>query len=219
MKNLLSKRKAFTLVELLVALMVTSIVLAAVATLAFAVGSANKSGQDTDRQQAQLRFATIQIKDLLQYSRLILSLDSTGLYCWRSDDDGDCQIDIEEVVRVEIDTAASNLQIVTFSPPTWPIIVPLDIASFKNGSAGQALKDNCNQKYVTLIGNCTNARFLKYDYEDVPNVKFISIVFDINADGRIETYQINAALRCWAGYQLDENENLNSSDDDAEIYQ
>lgn len=41
MKNLLSKRKALTLVELLVALMVTSVVLAAVATLTFAVGSAN----------------------------------------------------------------------------------------------------------------------------------------------------------------------------------
>lgn len=53
MKNVLSKKSAMTLVELLVALMVTAVVLASVATLAFAVGSANKGSQDTDRTQAQ----------------------------------------------------------------------------------------------------------------------------------------------------------------------
>jgi prepilin-type N-terminal cleavage/methylation domain-containing protein len=217
MKNLLSKRKALTLVELLVALMVTSVVLAAVATLTFAVGSANTYSQDTDRQQAQIRFATIKIKDLLQYSRLILSLDSTGLYCWRSDDDGDCKIDIKEVVRVEFNATTGNLQMVTFSPSFWPVTISLDIASFKNGSAGQALKDYCNPKYVTLIGNCANAHFLKD--EDVPYSKFISIIFSLNSGSSIEKHQINAALRCWAGYQLYENENLNSSDDDGKIEQ
>ena len=47
--------KGFTLVELLVALMVTSIILAAVATLAFAMGSVKDSTDDTSSKQAQLR--------------------------------------------------------------------------------------------------------------------------------------------------------------------
>jgi len=217
MKNLLSKRKALTLVELLVALMVTSIVLAAVATLTFSVGSANRYSEDADRQQAQLRFATNQIKDLLQHCRLILNVGSTGLYCWRADDDGDCQIDIEEVVRIEINKTTGNLQMVTFSQPSWAMTILLNIATFKSGSAGYALKTYCNPKYVVLIGNCTDARFLKD--EDVPYSKFVNIIFSLNSDRGIEKHQINAALRCWAGYQLYEDGSLNSYDDDGKIEQ
>ena len=66
--------KAFTLAELLVALMVTSIVLAAVATLSFVIGSANDSTGDIAVKQAQIRFATIKIRDLIGSCRTICHL-------------------------------------------------------------------------------------------------------------------------------------------------
>ena len=56
-RRLFSARRpgGFTLAELLVALTVSSIILAAVAALAYAVGSANDSTDDTERKQAQVR--------------------------------------------------------------------------------------------------------------------------------------------------------------------
>ncbi|MHC4558900.1 MAG: PilW family protein, partial [Planctomycetota bacterium] len=51
-------KKGFTLIELLLALIVTGIILAAVTTLAFAVGVANDTTDDTIQKQAQVRYAT-----------------------------------------------------------------------------------------------------------------------------------------------------------------
>jgi len=73
--------KGFTLVELLVALVVTSIILAAVATLAYALGTVNDSSNDTAVKQAQLRYATLRISDLIKYSKLVYAaseLDADG---------------------------------------------------------------------------------------------------------------------------------------------
>ncbi|MHC4076272.1 MAG: PilW family protein [Planctomycetota bacterium] len=60
-------KKGFTLAELLIALMVTSIILAAVATLAFAMGSANDTGDDISAKQAQVRYATLRICELIRH--------------------------------------------------------------------------------------------------------------------------------------------------------
>ena len=54
-------KRGFTLVELLLALIVTGIILTAVTTLAFAVGAANDATDDTSQKQAQVRFATLRI--------------------------------------------------------------------------------------------------------------------------------------------------------------
>jgi prepilin-type N-terminal cleavage/methylation domain-containing protein len=215
MKSILSKRKAMTLVELLVALMVTSIVLAAAATLVFAAGAANKSCRDSDHRQAQLRFAAVKLSDLVGHCRLILNVDSTGFYCWRADDDEDCDIDIAEVVKVEYIATNQMLRLVTFSAPSTSVTIPLDIDSFESGDSGQKLKQYCNPAYMTLISNCTGAQFLTD--ASVPNTKFVSIIFNVNIEGAAEQFQMNSFLRCWAGYQLDENGDLNSLDDDVEI--
>ena len=92
---------AFTLVELLVALVVTSIVLTAVATLAFALGTANDSADDTSRKQAQVRFATLRLSELIRHSRLIHDTSDSDVVLWRVDNDGDDQIDPDELVYIE----------------------------------------------------------------------------------------------------------------------
>ena len=65
------------MVELLVALMVTAIVLGAITTLVFAMNTANEGTKAADRYEAQLRYATIKINDLVRYCKLITSIDST----------------------------------------------------------------------------------------------------------------------------------------------
>ena len=75
----------FTLIELLVALVVTSIIMTAVATLAYAMSSANDATDDTSRKQAQIRFATLKISDLIRHSRLVCYADGDDIAVWRAD--------------------------------------------------------------------------------------------------------------------------------------
>jgi len=87
-------RKGFTLVELLVALIVTSIVLAAVATLAFAMGTADDSSNDTAVKQAQLRYATLRISELIRHSKLVCTATANHIELWLADVNEPAYIDV-----------------------------------------------------------------------------------------------------------------------------
>ena len=63
-------KNGFTLVELLVAMMVASVIFAAVAALAYGLSTANQSTDDTCQKQAQLRYATVRIAELIKISKL-----------------------------------------------------------------------------------------------------------------------------------------------------
>jgi prepilin-type N-terminal cleavage/methylation domain-containing protein len=202
----------FTLMELLLALMIMSIVLAAVAAFAFAMGSANSRSSDTSSHQAQLRYATIRIGELVRNCKLVTSLDSTGFHIWWADDDADGQIDSEEVVKVEINTSTKQLRLITFSPQTPPASILMDIASFLSGVTGNLLKLNCNPVYTTLIRNCYNVQFQADS--SPPYCKRVTILFDLPEEKTFRKYQINSSLHSWSGHLLDSSGNLVVLDDD-----
>ena len=93
--------KGFTLVELLVALMVMGIVLAAAASLAYAMSSANDSGSDKAEKQAQLRYATMKISELIRNCKLITDIQSDNIEIWAADDDDDNTVDASELVYID----------------------------------------------------------------------------------------------------------------------
>jgi len=86
--------KGFTLVELLVALMITSIVLTAVATLAYAVGRANDSSEDTAVKPAQLRYATLRISELIRHSKHVCAATANHIELWLADVNEPAYIDV-----------------------------------------------------------------------------------------------------------------------------
>lgn len=92
--------KGFTLAELLIALIVTGIILAAVAALAYALGTANESSDDTAVKQAQLRYATLRISELIRYSKLVYAASESEIVLWL-DRDGNGELDlIGELVAI-----------------------------------------------------------------------------------------------------------------------
>jgi prepilin-type N-terminal cleavage/methylation domain-containing protein len=177
-------KKGLTLVELLVALMVTSVILAAVATLAYALGKVSDSGNDTSEKQAQLRYATLRISELIRYSKLIYSAGENAVVLWR-DDNGDDYITLGEGELVTIGTrqVGSDSQ----------------LCETTDGTA----------EPIALIHQCSNVQFT-FDQPSEPptRIKFVSISFDLNENGGTNHYQISAALRCWAGYMLDAEGNI-----------
>ncbi len=196
-------KKGFTLVELLVALVVTGIVLAAVATLAFAVGAANDVADDSSQKQAQVRYATLRISELIRHCKLICGTPGGDLAVWRADDNGDGQVNINELVYIERGTGRDYLRLCEFpSSDTSPVNLS-DIETLS--TSGYSVT------YVPLVPQCSNVQF-SFDAAP-PNSRLVSIAFDVLENDIVRQYQISAALRGWAGNLLDGSGNIVSDDD------
>ena len=196
----------FTLAELLMALIVTGIILGAVATLAYALGTANDAADDTTWKQAQVRYATLRISELIRHCRLVFDETSEGLGVWRADDNGDGQINADEVVYVSKGPGGDCLQFIEFLDESNPAYsIP--------GTIIQALlSSGFSEEHTTLIPECSNVQFVT----DVspPQSRSVSIFFDLEESGVTHSYQIKTTLRAWAGHLLDGSGELVSVDDD-----
>ena len=179
----------FTLAELLIALIVTGIILAAVAALAYALGTANESSDDTAVKQAQLRYATLRISELIRYSKLVYAASESEIVLWL-DRDGNGELDLigELVAITKVILAGGDMQLCEFNSDPEPVV---------------------------LIPRCGNVQF-RFDEPALPPTKrkFVSISFDLVENGVVRQYQISAALRGWAGNLLDGDGNIVSGDDD-----
>lgn len=192
----------FTLVELLVALIVTSIVTTAVATLAYALNSASRATDDTSTKQAQVRFATLRISDLIRNCRLICYASTDKIAIWTSDTNSNNQINLNEVTYIEAGAAHDHLQLCTFTGTT--AISLSDSTNWWSAYSSQA-------SYTSLMPTCSNVKF--YTVDSPPNSKRVIIAFDLAENGVSNHYQISGTLRARAANLLDASGNIISDDD------
>lgn len=207
------RKKGFTLVELIVALIVTGIILSAVATLAFALNSVNDATDDTDRTQAHVRYATLKISELIRYSRLVCFLGDEDIVLWSADTNGNNQINISELVYIEKGPNSDHLRIYEFPESSLNPNVSLgEIDSFS--SRWWSSYVNSTNEPIDLISECSNVQF-RLDNEVEPSrSKFVNISFDLTENGLVRQYHIDSALRCWAGHLLNATGSDLISDDD-----
>lgn len=199
----------FTFVELLVALVVASIVFVSVATLAYALGTANETSDDTSQKQAQVRIATLRISELIRQCKLICGTPGDDLAVWRADDNGNGQINPQELVYLEMGQDRNYVKLLDFpSAPDWRVT----LSSIMGGTAKQELILLCDERRTQLVPVCSNAQVVL----DLlpPWSKSVSISFDLVENGIIRQYQISAALRGWAGHLLETDGSCLVSDDD-----
>jgi prepilin-type N-terminal cleavage/methylation domain-containing protein len=199
----------FTFVELLVALVVTSIVLVAVATLAYALGTANETSDDTSQKQAQVRIATLRISELIRQCKLICGTPGNDLAVWRADDNGNGQINPKELVYLEMGQNRDYVKLLDFpSAENWRVT----LSSIMGGTAKQELMLLCDERQTQLVPECSNAQVVL----DLlpPWSKSVSMSFDLAENGIVRQYQISAALRGWAGHLLETDGSCLVSDDD-----
>jgi len=201
-------KNGFTLVELLVAMIVTSIVMTAVATLAYALSSANDATDDTSQKQAQVRFATLKISDLIRHCKLICYVSDTDLAVWRADDNDDGQINIGELVYIESGSKQDHLQICEF-PSSDNTAINLSSIGALSTNWWSAYSSDIN--YIRLIPQCSN---VQYGFDLLPpQSRFMSVSFEIFENDIVRKYEISIALRGWAGNLLDGSGNIVSDDD------
>ena len=197
------------LIELIIAMIVTSIIATAVVTLASALDTANEVTDNTSMKQAQIRFSAIRISELIRHSRLVCYAGSNDLAVWRADDDNDGQISIGELVYIECGSGKDHLQFCEFPSLDTTAINITSIGAFASNwwSAYSA-----GVNYTSLVPLCSNVDF-GFLPALPPNSKFVTISFDVVENGVARQCQINAALRGWAGNLLDGSGNIVSDDD------
>ena len=198
-------KKGLTLIELLVALIVISIVVTAVVTLAYALDTANEFSNDTGRMQAQIRFAALRISDLIRHCKLICGTPGGELAVWQADDNGDGQININELVYIERGVNNDYLKLCEFASSYTSVVSLSDIQTLST--------DGYFVSYVLLIPQCSNVQFYLDDPGTPPNSGLVSISYDIVENGITHHCQISARLRSRAGNLLDGSGNIVSDDD------
>jgi len=201
--------KAFTLIELLIGLLITSIILSAVATLAFAFTSANTASGDTAYKQAQLRHATLYISELIRKCKLICSVTDSEVVVWRDDDNADNQINLNELVHIQWGTNADMLRLCQFSSADNP---QMDVSGL-TVSATASSPSGYSERYVPLIPECADVQFVLD--RAPPFTRLVTVSFDLTENNLVRRYEIAAALRAWAGHLLNEaGDAIVATDDD-----
>jgi len=203
-KPLSSKHGGLTLVELLVSLVVCSIILAAVATLAFAMGRANAATGDQNLKQAQVRCATLRISELIRHCRLIAAAGSEDVRIWRSDENADGNINVNELVFLQAGPDGAYLRLCEFPAGDDSTVTLADVAGLDPA--------NYDVRYVTIMTQCSNVQFLVD--APPPNTRFVAVVFDLEENGTSRRYQVAASIRTWAGHLLDDSGSLAQDDDE-----
>jgi prepilin-type N-terminal cleavage/methylation domain-containing protein len=204
------RAKAFTLIELLVGLLVTSILLSAVATLAFAMSSAQTASGDTACKQAQVRQATLYLAELIGNCQLLCAAPGTDLVVWREDTNGNQRINVNELVYVERGPGRNLLRLCRFSSAGNPEITLAELAL---PTTKDQLLGNANAAYVPLLPQCANVQF-RWDAAP-PRTRLFDVSFDLSENNLTRRYEINTALRAWAGHLLNASgtEIVNGDDD------
>lgn len=201
--------KAFTLVELLVAMVVTGIILSAVTTLAFAMSSASRSSDDTAVAEARLRQGRLRITELIRNCKLICAAPGNDLAVWQADTNHDGKINVGELVYIERGDGLDTLRLCQFPPAASDVVAlqSLTLATMK-----AFLVSRYTASSVRLIPSCNNVQF----HLDTapPFTRRVAISFGLSENGAIHPFEVTVALRAWAGNLVSPDGTALVSDDD-----
>jgi len=202
--------RAFTLVELMVGLMVTSIILTAVATLAFAMSSASTAGGDSASREAVIRHTTLYLSELIGNCKLICAAPDKDLVLWRADDNNNGRINVNELIYIERGSACNMLRLCQFSAAGNP---EKTLAQLELPLTKLQLRNLYSLKYTPLISDCNNVQFGFLDASP-PRTGLLAITFGFVEDGVYQRYETVAAVRGRADYLLSTSNEIVTSDDD-----
>lgn len=208
--------RAFTLAELMVGLMVTSIILSAVATLAFALSSATRASDDVVYTQTQVRAITPRILDLVRYSRMICARFDNTLVIWRADGNGNDRIDVNEVVYLEYDGSERILKLWEFVldsedntdvltalgfPAESGVLAELAKAQTKTTLIeGYSAANPPRVREIAILRECSEVSFVLAP--DPPRTRAVTVSFTLDENGIERYYEIDAMRRTSAEHLL-----------------
>jgi prepilin-type N-terminal cleavage/methylation domain-containing protein len=203
-----SCRRAMTLMELLLAMMVMGLVLAGVTSLAFALSSVKDSSDDTSRKQAYLRFTMVQIAELIKHSKLVCYASDSEVLLWTTDTNLDGKINTNEVVSLWTDGIKSKIIMSRFAAHSG-VEVPLASVGSQASLWWQAFGATASE--VEAVPECTDVSF--FTDAAAPGSQYVSIAFNLTQNGQTARFTVSGKLCARSGNLLDTSNNIVADDD------
>jgi Tfp pilus assembly protein FimT len=100
------RRQGFTLTELMMAVTITTLIGLVVASVASALSYAHSSTANMNGLVQSGRTALLNVDRSLRMGKLVVSATSNGLIIWKGDANGDKLMGMDEMARIELDTAS-----------------------------------------------------------------------------------------------------------------
>jgi len=204
----------FTVAELLVAMTISGIVLAAVATLAFATGKADTAMDDLLTKQKFAQYNSLRIRDALRYSRRVFATPDGNKALWQDVEDGGADNRINGSELIFLRTVGSDLRLYAFAfdrpdgkavkettistlgeaGPDDPIRLDIAVAEVENDTAFDALSTlAAANQYVRMCSLAKLPDRYNPDVCEAPGVKivFSNVCFTSPANGSVNlTYDM-----------------------------
>ena len=178
-----TRRFGFTLTELLLAIIITGIILTAVASLVFAVGRLWAHNGAQDNVGILQNSVSWRVGDLVRHSRLVLSVDDRRIGLWASDLDQDGKIDVCELVEIYYDASADHVQRIQYDAPAGTHVS--DVSVFASSDAWTAVMQPYQQyKHSAVLATGVTGWTVSRDAA-APAARIITVRFTVE-EGEIE---------------------------------
>jgi Tfp pilus assembly protein PilW len=197
-----------TLIELVLATTILAIVLTGVTALAFALSSARDKTGEVSRKQAHLRFAMVQIGDVIKHARLVCYSSASQAAVWTDDTNADGRMNANEMAVIRTNSDGTQVLLSRFSSVANPEVA---IAAVADYSTQWWLAYGAVASEATIIPECSNARI--FTDAAAPDTTYVSVLFDMTTDAQLAGYSISGQLRARTANVLDSGGNIVSDDD------
>lgn len=180
-----------TLVELVLALAITGLIGAAIASMLTAVAYGSSSSQDLRRLVVQGKTLGDRLDAAVRAATLVLNADGSHLVLWTHDRDGNHAPSLHELRRIEHDPDAATLTAYSAAEdaPDLPYTLDHDFTGLT--SALIATGHLVPEVWGTGVSGCTFAT----DENDAQDARLVSYRLTLGAGAATETVVGAAALR------------------------
>jgi hypothetical protein len=206
-----SQRRAFTAMELMLGMLVTSLIMTAIAGLMTAVGHGWKQTTSTEASSNVITQSHTRMQKMLRASRQIGrtregSLDGSSAYgaavmLWAGDTNQDSLIQVSEVALIQHDTDAESIKLYAIEwPSAWTTAqkeaadTTLDDDDIYGATAPELFKVINHVEGSDLVKDVVGAVFIRRDSASTVRPGF-EYVLKIERDEQTETEYGSATLR------------------------
>lgn len=200
------RRSAYTIIELLLAAVISALVATAGAAMIFATINASMGVRDMRDRKTSGQYALSRVAAAIRQARAIGKVHNDQINLWTADRNGDDLINLDETAFIHVDDALRRLIYTEPVPPANGSLAIVSRNDFTNLTALDALITNVSHRNVVWAEDLEAAAFL--GQPSLTDTRLVEVRLTFGSDPEQEVFQITASPRGSADYLFIEEANL-----------
>ena len=200
------RRSAFTIMELLLAAVISALVATAGAAMIFATINASMGVRDMRDRKTSGQYALSRVAAAIRQARGIGRVHNDQINLWTFDRNGDDIVNLDETAIIHVDGAQKRLVYIEPVPPANGSLAPVSRTDFTSLTALNALITNVSHRNVVWAEDLEAAVFL--GQPALTDTRLVEAKLTFGSDPEQEVFQITASPRGSADYLFIQEANL-----------